>query len=354
MGLRRYAPWLMVPVVCISTWMASLPLRAGAPEDTAVPVRVATAAPLRSAGDIRSTGTLVFKHEVTMGFKVAGFIAGFSVDVGDVVKKGQVLARLDPTEVRSRNADAEAQLGNAKQALKRSKELFDKGFVSQARLDDAQMAVQRATAGRAATQFEEAKARLVAPVDGVVLSKLVDVDEVVSPGAPILVIGETKSGLVLKAPISDTQITRLRVGDKALVVFSGLPGVQASVSRLAAQADQRTGSFDVELRLADVPDGLRSGLVGAARIQPSVSNAAASAVAIPALALLEGRGDQAAVFVIDGGNKARRASVRVAGFLDDVVLIASGLVNGDQVVTSGAPYLRNGQKVLIVKDQVSP
>jgi multidrug efflux pump subunit AcrA (membrane-fusion protein) len=84
-----------------------------------------------------------------------------------------------------------------------------------------------------------------------------------------------------------------------------------------------------------------------------VKDRASSYLAIPALALLEGRGDTAGVFVVDAGNKAQRRSIRVAGFLDDLVLVAEGLKPGDKVVTSGAPYLRNGQPVTIVADPQS-
>jgi RND family efflux transporter MFP subunit len=172
----------------------------------------------------------------------------------------------------------------------------------------------------------------------------------VTPGKPILLFGDASGGLVLVTPVSDTQITRIRGGDAAQVTFAGLPPIKASVTRLAAKADQRTGSFDVELKLAEIKPGLRSGLVGDARIAPSVNDRNSTYLAIPAIALLEGRGDQAAVFIVDKANKAQRQSVRVGGFLDDMVLIAEGLKPGDRVVTSGAPYLRNGQAVVIVRD----
>src|SRR5262249_38477495 len=168
---------------------------------------------------------------------------------------------------------------------------------------------------------------------------------------PILLFGDASGGLVVVTPVSDTQITRIRGGDMATVRFAGVTTpINASVSRLAAKADVRTGAFDVELKLAPFVPGLRSGLVGDARIVPSVADETATYLAVPAVALLEGRGDQAAVFVVDQYGKAQRRSVRIGGFLDSLVLIAKGLQAGDRVVTSGAPYLRNGQPVDIVSD----
>jgi RND family efflux transporter MFP subunit len=325
--------------------------RAASPEPAPVPVRVAVAAPAPNAGEIRATGTLLFKREITLGFKVAGIVKSFNVDAGDAAKAGDLLARLDPTEVGARSRDAQAQLDNAEQNLKRTEDLFKKGFASQAKVDEARMQVERARAARDASAFDSAKAELRAPADGVVLARLAEPNEVAAPGAPILLFGDASGGLVLIAPVSDAQITRIRGGDSATVRFASLPPIKATVARLAAKADQRTGAFDVELKLADIAPGLRSGLVGEARIVPTVADRFSTYLAIPAIALLEGRGDQAAVFIVDKANKAQRRSVRVGGFLDHLVLIAEGLSRGERVVTSGAAYLRNGQPVTIVSDQ---
>jgi RND family efflux transporter MFP subunit len=334
-------------VVLLSGLMAP---RAAGPEAARVPVRVAVAAPAANAGEIRATGTLLFKREITLGFKVAGIVKGFSVDAGDAAKAGDVLARLDPAEVGARSRDTQATLDNAEANLKRTEELFKKGFTSQAKVDEARMQVERARAAREASAFDSAKAELRAPADGIVLARLVEANEVVAPGTPILLFGDASGGLMLVTPVSDTQITRIRGGDAATVRFAGLAPIKAVVSRLAAKADQRTGAFDVELKLTEVAPGLRSGLVGEARIVPTVHDRFSTYLAIPAIALLEGRGDQAAVFIVDKANKAQRRSVRIGGFLDHLVLIAEGLVRGDRVVTSGAAYLRNGQPVTIVSD----
>lgn len=319
-------------------------------EEKPVPVRVAVAKTAERAGEIRATGTLLFKREVTLGFKVTGIVKSFNVDSGDAVKQGDLLARLDATEVGARNADAQAQLDNAELQLKRQQELNAKGFASQAAVDNAKMAVDRAKAARAASGFDTAKAELRAPADGVVLSRLAEPNEVATAGKPILLFGDASGGLILLTPVSDTQITRVRGGDPSIIRFAGLQPLKGTVDRLAAKADARTGAFDVEIKLSEVSSGLRSGLVGEARIVPSIKDQLSAYLAIPTIALLEGRGDQAAVFVVDKTGKAHRRSVRVGGFLDDLVLIAEGLTAGERVVTSGAPYLRNGQAVMITTD----
>jgi RND family efflux transporter MFP subunit len=353
MRLRQIAIAIAVIAVAFATGIAFMPSQAAKPEQQAVPVRVATAGPAARAGQIRTTGTLVFKREMTLSFKVAGIVKNFTADSGDAVKAGTVLAQLNPTEVGARDREAQAMLDNAQAALRRAKELQAKGFASQARVDDATLAVARARAGRDASAFDATKADLRAPTDGVVLARLAEPNEVVAPGKPILTFGDASGGLVLIAPVADSQITRLREGDIATVTFAGLKPLAAVVARLAAKADARTGAFDVELKLTAAPAGVRSGLVGEARIDPTVKDQANSYLAIPALALLEGRGDTAGVFIVDAKSIAQRRSIRVAGFLDDLVLVAQGLKSGDRVVTSGAPYLRNGQLVAIVADPQS-
>jgi RND family efflux transporter MFP subunit len=356
--MRLRSRGVLVMMVVAGTLAAAglrlIATQAAEPPAKPVPVRIAVAAPASHAGDIRATGTLLFKREMTLGFKVAGILKSFAADSGDAVKKDDVLARLDPTEVGARNRDAQAMVDNAEANLKRAEDLAAKGFAAQAKVDDAKMAVERARASRDAMAFDAAKAELRAPADGVVLSRLAEPNEVVTPGKPILLFGDASGGLVLVTPVSDTQITRIRGGDAAVVRFAGLTPIKASVARLAAKADERTGSFDVELKLDQISAGLRSGLVGEARITPSLNDRLSTYLAIPAIALLEGRGDRAAVFIVDKAGKAQRRSVRVGGFLDELVLIAEGLQPGDRVVTSGAPYLRNGQAVVIVRDAKDP
>lgn len=340
---------VIAAVAVTGLWLTSGGHAAGpaAPKAAPIPVRIAVAATSDSTSQIRGTGTLTYKREVPLAFKVQGILASFDVDSGDRVKKGQILARIDPTEVQSRGSDAGAQLSLAETQLKRVLQLQEKGFASQARVDDAKAAVERARAASSAASFDERKAVIVAPADGIILTRLAEPNQVVAPGNPVMLLGDESSGMVVKVPLADDAVARIRTEDTATIAFSGLKPVNATVSRIAAKADMRTGAYDVELKIVSTNPPLRSGMVGQARIKPRDQVVASGEVAVPALALLEGRGDQAAVFIVDDKGQAQRVSVRIAGFADDQVLIAEGLKPGMKVVTSGAPYLRNGQPVTI-------
>jgi len=352
--IRMRRKWLAAgtvaaAVVVTGLWLTSGGNAAGpaAPKAAPIPVRIAVAATSDSASQLRGTGTLTYKREVPLAFKVQGILASFDVDSGDRVKKGQVLARIDPTEVQSRGSDADAQLSLAETQLKRVLQLQEKGFASQARVDDAKAAVERARAGSTAASFDKRKAVIIAPADGIILSRLAEPNQVVAPGNPVMLLGDESSGMVVKVPLSDDAVARIRTEDKATIAFSGLKPVEAQVARIAAKADTRTGAYDVELMITASQQPLRSGMVGQARITPRDAGTQVATITVPALALLEGRGDQAAVFIVDEKGQAQRVSVRIAGFADDQALIAEGLKPGMKVVTSGAPYLRNGQPVTI-------
>jgi multidrug efflux pump subunit AcrA (membrane-fusion protein) len=154
--------------------------------------------------------------------------------------------------------------------------------------------------------------------------------------------------MIMRAPLSDRQIVRVRTGDKASLRIAGdTLNAAGEVTRIGAKASPLTGAFDVEITIASVPDSLRSGLVAEATLTPTIGDASEKLVAVPSIALIEGQGDAAYVFVISTDRKASRVAVTIAGFSGDSVLVKSGLRPGDEVATSGAAYLRNGQPVTV-------
>lgn len=341
-GRALYGALAAIALICA----ALVPVHAS---DAVVPVRVAIANPSALAGRIEATGTVAYKREVALSFKTGGVVKAYQVDVGDPVRTGQLLVSADPTDTAGRRSEAEAAFAQAKANLDRAEQLAAKGFATEARLDDARAAFKRAQSALNSAKFDESRANLVAPSDGVVLVRHAEPGQQLSPGAPVITIGDASSGLIIVAPVSDRQIGRVQVGDNARIKIASLGGqsLQGRITRLASKADRATGAFDVEIAIDAAPAGLRSGSVGAVSIEPAVADASAEFLAIPAIALLEGRGDLAYVYVIRQGETAVRVAVTVARFLDADVLISQGLRRGDRVVTAGAAYLRNGQKVRI-------
>lgn len=320
---------------------------AEAPAQAPTPVRVAEAVPARPAPSVEAAGTLLFKKEMTLSFKVGGVIQRFDKDTGDAVKKGDLLALLVPTEIAARQREAQAAFDQAQNELKRAQELKASGNAAQARVDAAAAGAARAKAALEAVTFDRTWAELRAPGDGIVLDRMAEANQVIAPGVPVMSVADASGGLIMNVPVSDAEVVRIAVGAQAEIEFDALPGVpvKARVARIAGKSDPRTGTFDVELAIENPPAGLRSGMIGGARI--STRPAQGASLSIPAAAILEGQAESAAVFVLEG-DTVRRVAIRVSAVAGDVAIVSAGLTAGDQVVTAGAPYLRDNARVVVV------
>lgn len=302
-----------------------------------------------AAGAVRASGLVAYQRETALSFKVPGIIARLTVDEGDQVRAGQTLASLNLTEYSANFAEADAAMRTAESQLTRAQTLHEKGLVAQARLDDAQLAVDRARAARQSTGFNRSSGVIVAPSAGVILRRAADPNQNVSPGQPVLTLGEVNSGLIVRAGIAASEAARIKVGDIAVVRITGQPGEprKGRVTRIAAKSDAATGGFDVEIALTPIT-GLRSGLVAEAEISASGTGGEVGPIRAPTLALLDARADQGIVLVVDAQNIAHRRAVQTAGVDRDSVLIVGGLEPGERVVSAGAAYVRDGQPVSVV------
>ena len=323
-------------------------------QETATPVEVAPV--MADPGDdvVIAAGTLAQKLEVPLSFKISGVIDGIYVDEGDIVDKGQLLSQLIDTEIGARESEAAATLAQAQSDYQRAKVLADRGVLSKSALEQAETAMKRAKANLDAVKFDTRFSRIVAPAEGVVLSRRAEPGELVNAGVSVLTIGDASKGFILNVPLSDRDVVRLAPGDDAEITLSATPSLSlsATVVRLAAKADPRTGSFNAEL-LLDVEAGaanlLRSGMIGTAVITPRQTEKPESArVVIPADAILEASGPTGTVFVVDETNKASLRQIEVSQIRVGHIVVSKGLGEGEQVVVSGAPYLKNGMPVRIV------
>jgi multidrug efflux system membrane fusion protein len=324
------------------------------PEESsgAVNVTVSQVVAYNHRARVRATGKLSLKHESNISFKIAGVLAELPVRSGDIIKKGDLLARLDQTEISAREREALAQLGIAKKELERVSALQEKGFAPIRLLDDAQAKVTRAQSALEVVQFDRKWSELRAPWDGVVLNRFAEAGELMSPGRSVLSVGDTTSGLLLTVPLSDRDIARVKTGNQVDIGFAVLKGkVSAQVTRIAAAADARTGSFEAEIALLEIHDQLRSGMFGDAEIIVE-EDSNGGFVAIPADAFVEGNGDLAGVFVLrpDGKSAAFR-SIVVDRLEVGQAVVSKGLNAGERVV-DGVAYLRDGQSVKVVAAQL--
>ncbi|SFI93804.1 RND family efflux transporter, MFP subunit [Caulobacter sp. UNC279MFTsu5.1] len=311
---------------------------------------VAVSAP-RAAGGVTATGTLERRREMALSFRIAGVLTRVAVEAGDPVRAGQVLATIDPAAVDARQQASSADLDKARRELDRARTLYAKGYVAKARLDDAESAVRSASAAYGAAAFDRRWAQLVSPASGVVLERRAQAGEVVQPGQAVVSVADLNSPLVLRAPLPDRDVAGIGVGAPVEVTVDALPGqvLAGRVTRLGQSADARTGAVTVEIEVAARPE-LRSGQIATARLARRAPASPGPAFArVPAEAVLEASGGQAAVLRLDngpGGMRARRTPVRFGGFDGDDALVA-GLPDGARVITAGAGFVSDGDRVTV-------
>lgn len=316
-----------------------------------IAVRIAAAVPAGTDSRLDITGTVRLKRETQLGFSTPGRIAAIGVLEGERVGAGQVLARLDPTGLDAASASARAEAVRTSADLNRLRTLGEQGWVTRARVESAEAGAVAARARVTQAGFDERLSRIVSPAAGVVLRRAAEPGQIIAAGTPVLTIGETGSGYVLRLPVSDADLPKLRMGQGAAVMLPALSPepVAATVGEIAARGDDRTGTFQVELRLPPMA-GLRSGLIGTARLRVGGQGPAAGPVAVPASAVFAARADEGFVYVYAPATRTVRTRMVGVGPLGDrSVTVTRGLNIGESVVVSGVDRLRDGVRVAVAR-----
>ena len=303
--------------------------------------------PAAGTGSLAVTGTVRLKRETALGFNTNGRLAELGVLEGQSVRPGQMMARLDPTGIDAASASARAEAVRAQADLQRLRKLAGEGWVTRPRVESAEATAAAAVARVNQTAFDVRFAHIVAPTAAVVLRRQAEPGQIIAAGQPVVTIGELASGFVLRVPLSDADLARVRVGQGASVVLPALgpQPVAATVSEIAARGDDRTGTFQVELRLPPAT-GMRSGLIGDAHIHVGGVTGAATMLAVPATAVFAARADEGFVYVYDPARRTVHARlVGIGGLSDSGITITHGLQPGERVVRSAPDQLRDGMPV---------
>jgi RND family efflux transporter MFP subunit len=320
----------------------------------ATPVRTAPVESGTAAGGVRAVGVLAPRNELRLSFKAGGVIERMDVDVGDHVREGQVLAILKSAEVDAAVAQAAESVEKARRDLERARQLRADEVATQEQVENLTTAYNVARSNLEAARFNARFSRIVAPADGVVQQRLARADELVQGGQPVLVLGATGGGWVVRAALADRDAVRVNIGDEATVQFDAFAGREFAgrIGRVGASADPYTGTFEVEIDLD--PDGARfaRGLVAKVDLAiPGEEGEVETRTVVPVTALVEANGPAGVVYVLDAGESvARRRQVKVGPIVGERVTVFAGLMPGEHVVTDGAAWLTDGRAVRVVSD----
>jgi RND family efflux transporter MFP subunit len=299
------------------------------------------------------TGSLTPFTEATMKAKVAGELVSVPVREGEAVKRGQVLARIDQTEVQARvaarRADvsaAHAQLDWAAKNRTTQKALLEKGFIAQTAYDNVQSNFDVAVARLRAAEAELVVAQkalgdsvLVAPFDGIVSLRHAQAGERVALDAKVVSVVDL-SRLQLEAAVPANEIGRLRVGQPVAfrVDAFGEQSFAGRIDRISPATVSGSRSINV-YAVIDNPEGvLRAGLFA----QGAVSlERIEGALVVPVSAVREELGRNSVYALVDGAVRRRAVTIGPADAADRVQVL-EGLAPGDRIVRANLGTLREG------------
>lgn len=321
--------------------------------DNVIPVVVASIDTANGSNTIAASGLITSANDAKLSFKIGGVIDAISVQEGQAVRKGQLLASLNSTEISAQVQQAQISLEKAQRDYQRASSLYKDSVVTLEQLQNSKTGLDIARQSLQQVSFNRQYANIYAPADGFIIKKVHNAGEVTGPGIPVVIMGllGSNSQWVLRAGVADREWAVIETGNKATVTTDAFPGktFNAVVSRKASSADPASGSFEIEL-VIDMQDlKPAAGMFGQAMITPFKRVKAST---IPYDALLEANGNKGFVFVTDDMKTVQRVEVTISSIEKDRVLIADGLNGHAYVVISGSPYLTNGSAISI--SQPSP
>jgi RND family efflux transporter MFP subunit len=295
------------------------------------------------------------------------------VDVGDQVKKGQLLAELDPSlnqrqieEARAAVAQAKAAVAQAKSRLQtaerdyaRYKGLFEEEVISRQEMDQVenQYEVEKAGLDLAREQIRQAEARLrqlqtvreyhnvVSPVEGVVAERFFDPGETIAAGGELFIISKQER-VKIKGTVTESVYPKIRLGQKATVKVDALGDYSkdASVSRISPVLDEKTRSAVVEV-LLESGGMLKPGMF--ARVDLALGEHEGLGIEREALKQLPGTAEWYCFVVSDG--KARQRFVKIGATSGNMVEITEGLEEGEQIISPLVRAILDGVPVEVVQ-----
>ncbi len=349
--------------ICLSAIVLAL---AGCDRPTPVreelprPVRTVIVESSRTAVTLTLPGVVRPRIETDFGFRVGGKIARRLVSVGDPVKAGQALARLDPQDVAPAVASARSQLEAARTDLKlarieldRLSDLRSRNFVSQAQVDRQQAQTDSARARMRTAEAQVAQAAnsatfqtLVADADGVVTAVLAEAGQVVSAGQAVVRVARTgEKELLVDVPERDLATARATAAWQVRITALDAAPLSGELRELSPVADPASRTYPMRLALSGDTDAVALGMTATAQ----AVRQSGETIVLP-LSALHSRTGEPQVWVVDDDMRVKAVPVRTEGLLDDAVRISSGLKPGDRVVTAGANLLVAGQKVRLLDD----
>jgi multidrug efflux system membrane fusion protein len=330
-------------------------------------------------GALRYSAIIMPDAQVTLSFRIPGYVVALKqvrgddgrmrdFAEGDEVGNGTVLVRIRASEyedkVRQATSQASATEAVAQKAtldFERATRLYDGQSMTKPDLDAARAQYDSARselqAAHAATSEAEVALRdtsLVAPFAGEIVKKTVELGTFVGPGIPVFAVANTDS-VKITIGVPDTTVRSIKLGQPVDVTVDAIPDhtFRARISRIASAADAKTRNFEVEVAVPNRDHMLKVGMVGSLQLALDGAETHQTALRVPLSSIVQSDDGTYAVFVVaaspDGGTVARLRPVEIGRVVGTDISIVHGLVDSEDIITTGANLVKDGQRVEVVK-----
>lgn len=319
------------------------------------PALVAVVSNAANASEMVLVGEVKSRYESNQSFRISGKIIERKAEVGDVVKKGQVLVRIDATDsnlsaqaARADVASARANHDLAEAEVERQRQLLEKKFISESALDlqEAQLKtsaarLRQAQAQAAVSSNQSRYTALIADRNGVITQIRAEPGQVVEPGQMIAQIVDQQQMEVLVA-LPESRLEKVKINDLVTIKLwaNQTKTYQGKVREITPAASEATRAFDMRVAITDADEHLKLGMTAGVRFK----NRGPKKIIVPSTAVTK-RVSKNIVWVVDENGIANPREVAIGPFTEYGVEIVSGLAVDEMIAIAGVHTLIKGQKV---------
>jgi RND family efflux transporter MFP subunit len=359
--MRKYK--YIIVVITLSLFMLSCgsdEKKVLADNSAPIVVKVSVVKSNRNNPFLTVSGKIQAENSAELSTRLMGFVNKIHVNVGDEVRKGQLLLSINNSDLQAKRAqvnasitEATAAYNNAQKDYNRFKNLFAENSASQKELDDMTAHYEMAKARlEAANQMKNevnaqfAYSNITAPFSGVVTGKYIEVGDMANPGVPLISI-ETPGDFEVIAMVPESEISQIKPGAEVDVAVKSInKTVKGKVKEISTSAKNTGGQFLVKVALDHTDANILSGMFSTVQF-PTAKNATRSAmVLIPKDAIVT-RGQLTGIYTTSQSNTAVLRWLRLGRTFGDNIEVLSGLSADESYIVSAEGKLFNGVKISI-------
>lgn len=304
----------------------------------------------QNAKNIGFTGKIIANKKVNLSFQIGGTIEYLKADMGDFVKKGELLAEIDATTYKEQYQARRAQAELAKENYERINEVYLKGSIAEIKMIEARSKYQQAKAAAKAAYQNVKHSKLYAPTNGYIGAKIMEAGDLASPGRPVfqlLDISKVKAAI----PIPDGEVNQLKKGDSAQVKINALHEelYNGEVSEISIQSNQQNPVYIAQITIENTNKAIKPGMSCAAFLDLNDhKNTTTTKIVLPVQVVSVTEDGENFVYVAEDG-KAKRKIVTTGKLYSNGIAITSGLQSSDNIITSGYHKLTDNTPIKLVQ-----